>query len=305
MTNSNDIIGELFFVISNLYSSEGDLKKSNYYFNLSNYFNPKFKFNLSLLAENYLKNNKFEKSKKILNEFKKENEIYYWYRIKKTAQIISKNNGPEQTFNYINAEFNKIKNPSAKMILDMANIVKGLKKYDLSISYYSKVLNRLNEKSLIYADVLYERGSSYERLGKNKNSDEDLLKSLEINPDEPHVLNYLAYSWLERNYNIDEAIQMLEKAYKNKQNDPYIIDSIGWAYYLVGEYDGAERLLRQAITIMPRDPIVNDHYGDILWKLDRKIQAIYFWKNVLNFEETEDEMKEEIFYKLLKGPKKI
>ena len=75
--------------------------------------------------------------------------------------------------------------------------------------------------------------------------------------------------------------------------------------YLVGEYDGAERLLRRAIEIMPRDPIVNDHYGDILWKLDRKIQAIYFWNNVLNFEETEDEMKEEIFYKLLKGPKKI
>ena len=131
------------------------------------------------------------------------------------------------------------------------------------------------------------------------------LKSLEINPNEPHVLNYLAYSWLERNYKIDFAIEMLEQAYAQRENNPYIIDSIGWAYYLTGEYVEAEKLLRKAVQIMPLDPIVNDHYGDILWKLGRKTQANYFWKNVLTFEDTKDEMKEDIFYKLLKGPKKI
>ena len=132
-----------------------------------------------------------------------------------------------------------------------------------------------------------------------------MLLSLEINPDEPYVLNYLAYSWLERNYKIDTAIEMLKQAYDQKQNDPYIIDSIGWAYYLIGNYEEAESLLKKAVRLMPNDPIVNDHYGDILWKLGRKIQAKYFWENVLNFEDTENKMKEEIFYKLLKGPKKI
>ena len=130
-----------------------------------------------------------------------------------------------------------------------------------------------------------------------------MLKSLEIKPDEPHVLNYLAYSWLERNYKIDFAMDMLKKAYAKKENDPYIIDSIGWAYYLMGDYIEAEKLLRKAVQIMPTDPIVNDHYGDILWRLDKKIQANYFWKNVLNFEDTEEEMKENIYYKLLKGLK--
>ena len=110
-------------------------------------------------------------------------------------------------------------------------------------------------------------------LGDDKKSDEDLLKSLEINPNESHVLNYLAYAWLERNYRIDDAIEMLERAYAQSKNDPYIIDSIGWAYYLTGDYVRAENLLRKAIELMPSDPIVNDHYGDILWKLDRKIQA--------------------------------
>ena len=302
--NSRDVVGEFLFIISNLYS-EQEIEKSNFYFNLSNYLNPKFKFNLALLAENYYQKGDFSKSENILKNFGKRNEIYYWYRIKKIAQILDKKNKSTESFDYVKEEFNKIENPSLKTIYEMGNIVKGFEKYDLSIKYYTKVLSLIEPTSIMYADILFRRGGSYERIGNEKKSDEDLLKSLEINPDEPHVLNYLAYSWLERNYKIETAIEMLEQAYAQRENNPYIIDSIGWAYYLTGEYVEAEKLLRKAVQIMPLDPIVNDHYGDILWKLGRKTQANYFWKNVLTFEDTEDEMKEDIFYKLLKGPKKI
>ena len=303
--NSSDLIAELLFIISNLYSSEGELEKSNFYFNLSNYLNPKFKFNFALQAENYLEKKDFEKLKNVLKNFDKKNQVYYWYKIKKTTQIIDKKNSSEQAFNYIKTEFNKINNPSLKMIYEMGNIVKGFKKYDLSIKYYSKVLSQIDSSSAMYANILYRRGGSYEKIGNEKKLDEDLLKSLEINPNEPHVLNYLAYAWLERNYRIDDAIDMLEKAYAQSKNDPYIIDSIGWAYYLIGDYVRAEKLLRKAIVLMPSDPIVNDHYGDILWKLDRKMQANYFWNNVLSFEDTEDQMKKDIHYKIFKGPKEI
>ena len=303
--NSSDLIAELLFIISNLYSSEGELEKSNFYFNLSNYLNPKFKFNFTLQSENYLEKEDFDKLKNVLKNFDKKNQIYYWYKIKKTAQIIDKKNSSEQAFNYIKTEFNKINNPSLKMIYEMGNIVKGFKKYDLSIKYYSKVLSQIDSSSTMYANILYRRGGSYEKIGNEKKLDEDLLKSLEINPNEPHVLNYLAYAWLERNYRIDDAIDMLEKAYAQSKNDPYIIDSIGWAYYLTGDYVRAENLLRKAIKLMPSDPIVNDHYGDILWKLDRKMQANYFWNNVLSFEDTEDQMKKDIHYKIFKGPKEI
>ena len=303
--NSSDLIAELLFIISNLYSSEGELEKSNFYFNLSNYLNPKFKFNFTLQSENYLEKEDFDKLKNVLKNFDKKNQVYYWYKIKKTTQIIDKKNSSEQAFNYIKTEFNKINNPSLKMIYEMGNIVKGFKKYDLSIKYYSKVLSQIDSSSTMYANILYRRGGSYERIGNEKKLDEDLLKSLEINPNEPHVLNYLAYAWLERNYRIDDAIDMLEKAYAQSKNDPYIIDSIGWAYYLTGDYVRAENLLRKAIELMPSDPIVNDHYGDILWKLDRKMQANYFWNNVLSFEDTEDQMKKDIHYKIFKGPKEI
>ena len=96
---------------------------------------------------------------------------------------------------------------------------------------------------------------------------------------------------------------MLEKAYSYKSNDPYIIDSIGWAYYLVDNYLKAEEFLMRAVELMPDDPIVNDHYGDILWKLERKIQARYFWTNVLKMKDAETELKKNIKIKLINGLK--
>ena len=153
------------------------------------------------------------------------------------------------------------------------------------------------------SDLLYRRGGSYERIGKYEEADEDLLSSLKINPDDAYVLNYLAYSWLERDYKINEAIEMLENAYKKENSNPYIIDSIGWAYYLVKNFEKAEKFLKTAVELMPEDPTVNDHYGDILWKLDRKIQARYFWGNVLKMENVEAEMVQNINIKMIEGLK--
>ena len=299
--NSTDIASEFFFLVSNLYSSKDDLEKSNFYLNISHYLNPKFKFNLSLLAENYYLNLNYIKTLKILESFDKNNEFYYWFRLKKEAQIISKKQNKDKSLDFINFHFKKIKNPSTKIIFDIANFNKNAKKYKDAIKYYDQIISKIDINSQVYAEILYRRGGSYERLGDYINSDKDLLKSLEVNPDDAYVINYLAYSWLEREHKIDLSLQMLEKAYSIKSNDPYIIDSIGWAYYLVNDHTKAENFLRRAVELMPEDPVVNDHYGDILWKLDRQIQARYFWKNVLNLEETEDEMKKSVKEKLMKG----
>ena len=303
--SESSILSEFFYLIANLYSSQNDFEKSNFYINISNFLNLKFKYNLTLLAENYYKSNDYKKTENILNNFNENDDIYHWYKIKKKASIISKELGKQDSLNFINSKFNKIKNPSLKILFDMANITKGFDKYETSIVYYNKVLSKISLNSKFRAEILYRRGSCYERLGQFEKSDKDLLNSLKINPDNAYVLNYLAYSWLERNHKIDTSIIMLEKAHKEKKNDPYILDSVGWAYYLVGDLIKAEQFLRKALKIMPDDPIVNDHYGDILWEMNRKTQAKYYWQSVLNFKNTENDMKEKINIKLLKGPKKI
>tara|TARA_B110000971_G_scaffold123967_1_gene126933 strand:+ start:409 stop:1863 length:1455 start_codon:yes stop_codon:yes gene_type:complete len=299
--NITDLVGEFFFLVSNLYSSEDNFEKSNFYLNISHYLNPKFKFNLSLLAENHYLNKDYIKTLEVLKNFDKENEVYYWFKLKKEAQIISKQKSEEASVDFINSKFKKIKNPSLKIVFDIGNVNKNAKKYKEAIKYYDQIISKIDINTQLYAEILYRRGSSYERLGDYVNSDKDLLKSLEVNPDDAYVLNYLAYSWLERKYKINLSLQMLEKAYTAQSNDPYIIDSIGWAYYLIDDHVKAENYLKRAVELMPEDPIVNDHYGDILWRLNRKIQARYFWKNILNLEETDDEMKKIIKDKLIEG----
>ena len=299
--NHNDLISEFLFLISNLYSAQDDYIKSNFYLYLSNYLNPKFYYNLSLLAENQYSNKEFDRVKKVLREFEKEDDFYYWYRLKKEAQIISKEINQKESLKFIKSNFEKIEKPNEKILFDIANFYKNAKEYEQAIKYYTKVLGIIGDDLEIKSDLFYRRGASNERMGNYEESDRDMLLSLEIDPDDAYVLNYLAYSWLERDHKIKEAMEMLEKAYSLMENDPYIIDSIGWAYFLTDDYVKAETYLKRAVELMPDDAIVNDHYGDILWKLGRKIQARYFWKSVSKMEDVDEELLQKINSKMIKG----
>ncbi len=303
--NENDILSEFFFLISNLYSSQNIIETSNFYLSVSNYLNPKFYFNLSLLAENYYDNDNFDISREILEKFSSEDEIYFWYKIKKIAQIISEEENDDKSLKYIEDNISNLKQKSPKIVFDLANIYKNFENYKIAIDYYTQVLNQIDKNSNMYADVLYRRGGTYERLKNYSKADKDLLMSLKIRPDHAYTLNYLSYSWLERNIKIEQAMKMLMRAYELRENDPYITDSVGWGYYLIGDFINAEKYLRKAVELMPDDPIVNDHYGDVLWQLDRKLQAKYFWEHVLELEDTEEEMKKDIENKLIDGPRKI
>jgi len=299
--SETDILAEIFFLISNLYSSQEDYGMSNFFLYISNYLNPKFKFNLSLAAENYYLMNKDTKAKRVLKKFNDKDGIYYWYRIKKEFNILKEEQGKESSLNFLNSKIKNLKLKSPKIYFDLGNIYKLFKEYNKSIENYNFALEKISKDSDSYADILYRRGGSYERLKAYKKADKDLLLSLELSPDQPYVLNYLAYSWLEREIKIKQSMEMLLRAYEQKQNDPYIIDSVGWAYYLTEDYVSAEKFLKNALLIMPEDPIVNDHYGDVLWKLNMKLQATYYWNTALSSEEAEDKLKKDINKKLLFG----
>ena len=146
---------------------------------------------------------------------------------------------------------------------------------------------------------------AYERIDNWKLSEKDLLMSLEILPNEPYVMNYLAYSWVEKNKNVETALEMLRKANDLKKNNGYITDSLGWALYKLKDFSEAKEYLKQAIMLMPGDPVINDHFADCLWMNNYKIQARYYWKNVLKMDSAEEELKREVEKKLLFGLKNI
>ena len=120
-------------------------------------------------------------------------------------------------------------------------------------------------------------------------------------PDQAHVLNYLAYSWIKKRTNISKALEMLKRANRLRENDGYIIDSLGWAYYVKENYVEAEKNLQKAVEILPLDPVINDHYADTLWMVNKNIQARYFWKYVLSLDSTEQKLKNNISSKLIFG----
>ncbi len=299
--NEKDIIAEFFYLIANLYSSQGLFKESNFYIILAKYLNPKFTLNSTLLIENYMDTKKYKLVKNELSNIEKDNVIYNWFKVKKNASIIQETKNDDSALKFIKKEYGKIQNPSNKILFDMANILRNFQDYEGAIEIYSNLIQYSNYSAEEYADLLYKRGTSYERKKNFLKADEDLIESLKIDPDEPYVLNYLGYSWLERSYKIPDAMDMLKEAYSLRENDPYITDSIGWAYYLIEDFVNAKKYLEKAVKLMPYDPIVNDHYGDVLWRLNKKVQARYFWKGVLKLEDTEEELKKEIEKKLVFG----
>ncbi len=127
---------------------------------------------------------------------------------------------------------------------------------------------------------------------------------MKVNPNQAYVLNYLAYSWLEKGIKIEESLEMLEKANDLRKNDGYITDSLGWALFKLKKYSKANEILQEAVRLMPSDPVINDHFGDTLWMTGRKIQARYYWKYVLSLEKTEEDLRKKINKKLIFGLQK-
>ena len=299
--NINHNIAELFYIVSNIYSSEENYTKSNFYLNISQYLNPDFDSNKALLAENLMRLKQYDSAFKEYSYIKNIGKKYFWHAVKNKAFIVEETKSLEKSIIFLENEFEKIENPDNKILYDLANFYRAGEQYENAIELYTKILKLINDNNSIASQVYFKRGSCYEQLKKHDLADKDLKKSLSLSPDSAYVLNYLAYSWLERRINIEESIIMLEKANKLKKNDPYIIDSLGWGMYLIKEYKKAEKLLREAVEMVPQEAVVIDHYGDVLWKMNRNLQAIYSWQYAYNLKDADEKVKNSISKKLIFG----
>jgi Flp pilus assembly protein TadD len=135
--------------------------------------------------------------------------------------------------------------------------------------------------------MFYARAMSKEKLKKLDESEADIQLALKLSPEQPELLNYLGYSWVDRGRNIPQALTMLEKARTLRPYDGYIVDSVGWAYYQLGRYDDAAKTLGAAVLLVPGDPTINDHLGDALWRAGRRIEARYQWNHAITFSDSD------------------
>ena len=299
--NLSNIVAEILYITANALSSQDIYTFSNFYLNLSKYLNNDFYSFNTLLAENFYNTDNFTQAKKIYKEMSKQGEAFFWYSAKQNAKIFIKEDKKEKALKLITNTYAKLSEKNIYQTFDYAKFLKNNDQFEDSIKLYTKIIKKIKKDHPLYPKVKDGRGVAYERIGEWHKAEKDLLSSLDSSPDQAYVINYLAYSWIEQGVKIEQSLKMLQKANDLKSNDPYIIDSLGWALFKLKRYEDAKHYLQSAVKLMPSDPIVNDHYGDVLWKNGNKIQARYYWSYVLNLEDTEEDLKDNIKNKLILG----
>jgi tetratricopeptide (TPR) repeat protein len=166
----------------------------------------------------------------------------------------------------------------------LGGVLSTEKRYDESIDVYKQALTQLDADDPRFWPLHYRLGISYERTKQWPKAEETFLHALELSPNQPDILNYLGYSWVDMNMNLDEGLEMIQKAVEMRPRDGYITDSLGWAYYRLGDFEKAVESLERATDLRPRDATINDHLGDAYWRVGRKLEAIYQWSQVLGME---------------------
>jgi tetratricopeptide (TPR) repeat protein len=185
-------------------------------------------------------------------------------------------------------------------LVELGNLLRAEEQYDRAEQAYSRAIERLGAPEREHWRLYYARGIAYERTKQWPKAEADFLQALELEPEQPFVLNYLGYSWVDMGMNLDEARGMLRRAVEARPNDGYIVDSVGWVHYRLGEYADAVDSLERAVELEPGDPVINDHLGDAYWRVGRHREARYQWQRALTLE-PDEELIEGIEQKLKSG----
>ncbi len=174
--------------------------------------------------------------------------------------------------------------PSA--LVELGDVLRGKSQFDDAAKAYDEAISRLGSSDQAKATswrLFYDRGVAYERSGQWPRAEADLKHALELSPEQPMVLNYLGYSWIDKGENLANGLKMIQRAVELRPNDGYIVDSLGWAYYRTGDLAKATQFLERAIELLPEDPTINDHLGDVYWRDGREAEARYQWRRALQF----------------------
>jgi len=173
----------------------------------------------------------------------------------------------------------------------LGNMLRGRQRYAEAKLSYSRAIASIKKPEKSHWRLFYNRGVCNERTRNWDAAEKDLKMALKLNPDQPLVLNYLGYSWVERKKNLKQAMDMIRKAVDLRPNDGFIIDSLGWAHYQLGEWKQAVRKLERAVELQPDDPVINDHLGDAYWRAGRELEARFQWTHARDMKPRPDVLK--------------
>ncbi len=303
VTNQDEGLSETFLGIGQVLASNNGVDAAQIYLRLALFLNPNSNIAKLELAEIYGALLQYEKAIKVLDTIPDGSPFVINAQTRK-AVFLNAIEKPDQAVALLKGLLEK--NPNDDQILQtLASLESTRKRFDAAIPYYARSIAMLKKPERKQWQLYYSRGIAYERSKQWEKAEPDFKKALELDPDQGAVLNYLGYSWLDRDMNIPEAFNMIKKAVKLRPNDGYIIDSLGWAYYLQKDYTEAVKHLDKAVELRPEDPTLNDHLGDVYWRLGRRLEAKFQWTQALSLSPEPDEaekIKKKLDIGLTDGP---
>lgn len=272
-------LAEAFFDISGSLADKGSPESSLFFIRLGLSLDSNLSLARVLLGEQLEKLGRDDEALAIYLGETESSETYFASRLR-AAEILARQGKAAKAEKMLRELADK-RNDSPLPWIKTGDIALSNERFPQAVAAFTEALNRVGPLNRGHWGLFYSRGAAYERAGQWDKAETDLQKALMLAPEEPLVLNYLGYSWLERGKNIPEASEMLERAAKLAPNDGYIADSLGWSHYLRKQYAKASKILENAVSLEPGSATINDHLGDAYWRTGRKREARYQWEKAL------------------------
>lgn len=286
----NQGLAEIFYGLGEALASEGGISVGAVYLQMALYLEPQSPFALAALANVYETTKNYEAAIAAYDRIPPGTALQQAIDIRKAQNLNLLDRVDEAKKILENLAASDPTDPKAYDAL--GNMMRGRKRYEEAIDYYSKVIALIDKPESKHWPYYYARGTSYERIKKWPLAEADLQKAMQLSPDQSLVLNYLGYSWVDQGVNLKQGLKLIERAVQLKPDDGYIVDSLGWAHYRLGNYKQAVKYLERAVELRPEDPTLNDHLGDGLWKVGRQREAYFQWNQALTLKpEPEDAVK--------------
>ena len=282
-------IADVFHSIANLISKEADPTFTLIYSRLAQYLNTDHTDATLMSADLLVELGQFDLAIKEYEKLSSSHPQFFASELGRAEAL--RVSGNEKSAIKVLTKLTQQYPSSANGFRILGNHYRRLEAYDQAEISYGEAIELLEQKGEAGWFLYYVRGITRERLDIWDLAEKDFRKALSLNPNQPQVLNYLGYSLIEKNVKLDEALDMIERAVKESPDSGYIVDSLGWGYYKLGQYEKAVPNLERAAELMPIDPIVNDHLGDVYWMVGRKTEAEFQWRRALSFDPEEEEIE--------------
>jgi tetratricopeptide (TPR) repeat protein len=287
VSNAEEGLAEVFLGLGQKLTAQNGLDEAQVYFRVALYINPASDIAKLELGELYGNLEQYQKAMTVIEKVRETSPYWLNAQIRKSLYLNALQK-PDDAIALVTKLLEK--HPDDQQILQTAAAIESArKKYDAAIPYYSRSIALIGKPSKKDWQLYYLRGVAYERTKQWPKAEPDFKEALALDPDQAAVLNYLGYSWLDQNLNIPEAFDLIKKAVSLRKSDGYIIDSLGWAYYLQKDYEQAVKHLDKAVELRPEDPTLNDHLGDVYWRLGRKLEAKFQWTQALTLNPEPDD----------------